>query len=105
MIFNLVGLPSRQAGSSTRAIVLLRAMLIDTMVHQDFLIKQALIPVRILQFFPFMGCRFCTDPTSRWVSLSPKALPLPGCSPLLSANAFHEAKRSAAVSSRISLPG
>ena len=42
MIFNLAGLQSRQAGSSTRAIVLLRAMLIDTTVHQDVLIKQAL---------------------------------------------------------------
>jgi hypothetical protein len=42
MIFNLAGLQSRQAGSSTRAIVLLRAMLIDTTVHHDVLLKQAL---------------------------------------------------------------
>src|SRR5688572_4277859 len=42
MILNLARVQSRQAGSSTRAIILLRAMLIDTTIHQDVLIKQAL---------------------------------------------------------------
>src|SRR5215213_11786531 len=42
MIFNLVWLPARQTGSSTRTKVLLRIMLRDTMVCEDNLVKQAL---------------------------------------------------------------
>src|SRR5687767_7458195 len=43
MIFNLVWLPARQTGSSTRTKVLLRIMLRDTTVCEDDLVKQALI--------------------------------------------------------------
>src|SRR3954451_2154371 len=42
MIFNLVWLPARQTGSSTRTKVLLRIMLRDTTVCEDDLVKQAL---------------------------------------------------------------
>src|SRR5688500_10752805 len=42
MIFNLVWLPARQTGSSTRTKVLLRSMLRDTTACQDDLLKQAL---------------------------------------------------------------
>ena len=42
MIFNLVGLQTRQTGSSIRTKVLLRAMLLDTTAHQEVLVKQAL---------------------------------------------------------------
>src|SRR4051812_16899017 len=42
MIFNLVWLPARQTGSSTRTKVLLRTMLRDTTVCEDDLVKQAL---------------------------------------------------------------
>ena len=42
MIFNLVWLPARQTGSSTRTKVLLRIMLRDTTACEDDLVKQAL---------------------------------------------------------------
>ena len=42
MIFNLVGLQARQTGSSIKTKVLLRVMLLDTTIHQDVLVKQAL---------------------------------------------------------------
>ena len=42
MIFNLVWLQARQTGSSIKTKVLLRVMLLDTTVHEDDLIKQAL---------------------------------------------------------------
>src|SRR4051794_4043791 len=42
MIFNLVWLQARQTGSSIKTKVLLRVMLIDTTVHQEILVKQAL---------------------------------------------------------------
>src|SRR5687768_1428122 len=42
MIFNLVWLPARQTGSSTRTKVLLSIMLRDTTVCEDDLVKQAL---------------------------------------------------------------
>src|SRR5918995_4886101 len=42
MIFNLVWLPARQTGSSTRTKVLLRIMIRDTTVCEDDLVKQAL---------------------------------------------------------------
>jgi hypothetical protein len=42
MIFNLVWLQARQTGSSIKTKFLLRVMLLDTMAHQDILIKQAL---------------------------------------------------------------
>jgi hypothetical protein len=47
MIFNLPGLQARQTGSSTRTKVLLRAMLLDTVVQQVLLIKQALSPAQL----------------------------------------------------------
>src|SRR4051812_2396666 len=42
MIFNLVWLQARQTGSSIKTKVLLGVMLIDTTVHQEILVKQAL---------------------------------------------------------------
>ena len=42
MTFNLVWLPARQTGSSTRTKVLLRIMLRDTTACEDDLVKQAL---------------------------------------------------------------
>ena len=49
MTFNLVWLPARQTGSSTRTKVLLRIMLRDTTACEDDLVKQALslLPVPI----------------------------------------------------------
>src|SRR3954464_9335853 len=48
MIFNLVWLPARQTGSSTRTKVLLRIMLRDTTVCEDDLVKQALNDAEVL---------------------------------------------------------
>src|SRR5918994_290598 len=48
MIFNLVWLPARQTGSSTRTKALFRIMLRDTMVREDELVKQALMPKMML---------------------------------------------------------
>src|SRR3954453_17894392 len=50
MIFNLVWLPARQTGSSTRTKVLLRTMLRDTTVCEDDLVKQALKNLK--SFYP-----------------------------------------------------
>src|SRR3954468_3565905 len=59
MIFNLVWLPARQTGSSTRTKVLLRIMLRDTTVCEDDLVKQAL-SLKTDSLISFqMGVLFC----------------------------------------------
>jgi len=52
MIFNLVWLPARQTGSSTRTKVLLRIMLRDTTACEDDLVKQALRVLQLSKFPP-----------------------------------------------------
>ena len=62
MIFNLVWLQARQTRSSIKTKVLLRVMLLDTTVHQDVLIKQALNSLSANGRL----CAFCT-PVVRWL--------------------------------------
>src|SRR3954454_6920157 len=60
MIFNLVWLPARQTGSSTRTKVLLRIMLRDTTACEDELVKKALIGrLRKMDGHPIKVRRFC----------------------------------------------
>ena len=57
MIFNLVGLQARQTGSSIKTKVLLRVMLLDTTIYQDFLVKQLRDPL-ILYFWMLLNDLF-----------------------------------------------
>ena len=65
MIFNLVWLPARQTGSSTRTKVLLRIMLRDTTACEDDLVKQALRACLTMEYFERLGHRHA-GPGGNW---------------------------------------
>ena len=70
MIFNLVWLPARQTGSSTRTKVLLRIMLRDITVCEQDLVKQALSTSNSASCSPEVRAELSSFDQSRETSLS-----------------------------------